>query len=131
MTEVFKALRDGKEADALKLITKLASKKKTLTFADDHGWTPLHFAANSGFGEIVTLLSKNGASVQAKNNQGQTPLMLAAAKGHIDVCRKLVEAGSELLVTDNNGWSPKVTASKFDHKAIVTFLEGEERFAER
>ena len=51
MTDVFKALRSGSDADALKLLTKLASKKKPLTFTDDHGWTvriDTHFACTPG-----------------------------------------------------------------------------------
>ncbi len=39
--------------------------------------TPLHFATDRGFDELVKLLIKHGANVNKQNSDGQTPLMIA------------------------------------------------------
>ena len=49
------------------------------------GWMPLHEAANYGYDEIVMVLLKNGANVNARGMDGDTPLHDAAVNGHLQV----------------------------------------------
>ena len=44
---------------------------------DEDGVTPLHYAAEGGYNEIVELLIDKGANVNAKDENGATPLDLA------------------------------------------------------
>ncbi|MDP6737298.1 MAG: ankyrin repeat domain-containing protein [Nitrospinaceae bacterium] len=44
---------------------------------DEEGVTPLHYAAEGGFNEIVELLIDKGANVNAKNDDSATPLDVA------------------------------------------------------
>ncbi|KPP73849.1 serine/threonine-protein phosphatase 6 regulatory ankyrin repeat subunit A-like, partial [Scleropages formosus] len=68
-----------------------------LTLACSHnGWTPLHYAANSGCLEMVRFLVESGASVLLECQHGRTPLQHAAEGNHHDtfifdlmVCGKL------------------------------------------
>ena len=46
---------------------------------------PLHEAANYGYDEIVMVLLKNGANVNARGMDGDTPLHDAAVNGHLQV----------------------------------------------
>ena len=52
--------------------------------------TALHFAADLGALDIVQLLLKSGANIDAQDTEGQTPLMLAAICGHAVSCVTLV-----------------------------------------
>jgi ankyrin repeat protein len=51
---------------------------------DDHGFTPLMYAAAIDFGDIEVLqaLLKAGADRTIKNSEGQTPLALAQRYKH-------------------------------------------------
>ena len=52
---------------------------------DDHGFSPLHWAAKEGHFKIVELLMQRGARINATNRGDDTPLHLAAAHGHRDI----------------------------------------------
>ena len=54
---------------------------------DDHGFSPLHWAAKYGQYKIAELLIHRGARVNVVNKGDDTPLHLAAAHGHHDVVR--------------------------------------------
>jgi hypothetical protein len=60
------------------------------------GYTPLQTAARHGRGEVVALLIKKGADVNAADGYGYTPLHLAAEGGHLDVVKRLVTAGAKV-----------------------------------
>lgn len=54
-------------------------------FRDDHGFSPLHWAAMKGHLKIVDMLVIRGARINATNRGDDTPLHLAAAHGHSDI----------------------------------------------
>lgn len=53
--------------------------------SDDHGFSPLHWAAKEGHLNLVTLLIQRGVRVNATNMGDDTPLHLATAHGHRDI----------------------------------------------
>lgn len=54
-------------------------------FRDDHGFSPLHWAAKRGHAKIVEMLLLRGARVNVTNRGDDTPLHLAAAHGHREI----------------------------------------------
>ena len=60
------------------------------------GYTPLQTAARHGRDNVVALLIKKGADVNAADDYGYTPLHLAAEGGHIGVVKRLVRAGAKV-----------------------------------
>lgn len=58
--------------------------------------TPLHAAAENGHEEIVRLLLREEADVNAKDSEGLTPLHLAALKGQVNVFRLLLNGGADI-----------------------------------
>jgi ankyrin repeat protein len=64
---------------------------------NNHGWTPLHTAADKGHAEVVKLLLKKGADTAVSNIDGATPLYRAACGGHIEVLRLLLKRGGANL----------------------------------
>ena len=58
--------------------------ERYLDTPNKHGFTALHVAASSGFNDIVRMLIKAGADLQAVTHGGETALYLAVAQGHRD-----------------------------------------------
>ena len=72
---------------------------------DKRGWTPLHLAAMSATGEVVTALLEAGANLEARGD-GQTPLHWAAMFGTGEAVTALLEAGADPNARDNDGKLP-------------------------
>lgn len=68
------------------LLDKTANPNKK----EEHGWTALHFAADSGHSAIVCELLKYGVQM-TKNKSGMTPLITAAKKARAEVVEYLVQ----------------------------------------
>ncbi|XP_078445851.1 E3 ubiquitin-protein ligase XBAT33 isoform X2 [Wolffia australiana] len=95
------AARDGDYVEAKMLIDLNPSLARYSTFGGLN--TPLHLAAAKGHNEIVCLLLKNGACVDARNYCGQTPLMQACRYGHWEVVQALVLFRCNVTRTDYLG----------------------------
>ncbi|VDL60900.1 unnamed protein product [Hymenolepis diminuta] len=61
---------------------------------DEHGNTPLHYAAAGGFIDGVSLLLLHHCYVDPVNNIGSTPLILALQNQHHNAALLLVNAGA-------------------------------------
>lgn len=69
----------------------------------EDGRTPLLVAATDGNSEIVSLLARSGASLEATDEQGRTALLLAATKADVSIARALLKAGADPNAKDNEG----------------------------
>jgi 26S proteasome non-ATPase regulatory subunit 10 len=65
--------------------------------------TPLHFAADRGFNDIVAFLLDSGAPLDAVDLTGQTPLMLAVSCENTDVVRTLIARGADISKRNCDG----------------------------
>ena len=72
--------------------------------------TPLHNASAAGHPEIVTLLLKSGADIDAGDIGGSTPLHWAALMGQADSVRLLMEAGASPDRKNREGETPLQSA---------------------
>jgi len=106
-TKLYRAVRSG----SIKEVKKLLRDGADPDIADAHGLTPLHQAAYWGEYEIIDLLLKAGANVNAENNgKGWTPLHSAAVSGGMrsrkEVIELLLGAGAKDAAKDKHGWTP-------------------------
>lgn len=69
------------------------------------GWTPLVWAAQQGFTDVVLALLKAGASVHGAP-KGASPLVAAAHRGHMDIIEALLAAGADVDRADGAGALP-------------------------
>ncbi|KAJ8264368.1 hypothetical protein GJAV_G00148350 [Gymnothorax javanicus] len=68
--------------------------------------TPLHLASEKSHNDIIEVLVKHEAKVNALDNLGQTALHRAAHCGHLQTCRLLLSSGCDPLIMSLQGFSP-------------------------
>ena len=75
---------------------------------DDHGDTPLHYAALEGsLSTVCVLIDEFKSDPNTKGFKGRKPLHHAALKGHIDIIRKLIlNYECDVMAKDDDGDTP-------------------------
>jgi Ankyrin repeats (3 copies)/Ankyrin repeats (many copies) len=91
---------------------------------DNHGRTPLWWAAEGGHEAVVRLLlEREGVDTNSQDNDGRAPLSRAAYNGHEAVVRLLLEReGVDASSQDKGGRTPLSLAAEGGHEAVVRLL---------
>jgi len=127
-TNIFKAC----EAGDVGTVRGLLGADATLANAREAGSVrPLHVAATEGHAEVVDLLVKAGANVNAANQWGVTPIYLAAAWGRKEVVALLIARGADIHVKEQNGETPLQAATRKGHEGVMELLKGTGATAKR
>lgn len=87
-----------------------------------HGRTPLMAAAAEGLVEVVALLVRRGASVDASGHGNMTALHEASANGEAVVARYLLSLGAEVDIESIDGVTPLMCAAAWDNVEIAKLL---------
>ncbi len=94
------------------LVINLIDQKKHGDLAADVNakgldeFTPLHYAANEGHTEVVELLLRHGARVDAVSSTQRTPLHVACNRGLKEIAAFLLAAGANVNAQDKDGNTP-------------------------
>ncbi|OQV20269.1 Transient receptor potential cation channel subfamily A member 1 [Hypsibius exemplaris] len=96
---------------------------------DNAGLTPLHYAAQCGFGTCCDSLVKLGALITAKSRELKTPVHLAAEFGRYSTMKKLLASADRVPAfhgvvndADSRGQTPLHLAAAHGHLKIVMLL---------
>ena len=92
------------------------------TRTDHDNSTPLHISANAGLNEVVRVLLKYGADIDAKDDKGWTPLHNAAKSGEHEVVRMLLKCGANASTKDYEGRTPSHLALGNGHEKTAKLL---------
>ncbi len=114
-----------KESELIQWIRDNEDKFRVLSKSEsyDNGSTAIHFAAQCGHTELVTLLmSKYGINVNELNKNGYTPLNFASDRGHTEVVKLLLEAKADVNLANKDGETPLYWASRYGRTEIATLL---------
>ncbi|MDW6005354.1 ankyrin repeat domain-containing protein [Vibrio mangrovi] len=85
--------------------------------------TPLYYAAEGGYNDLVTKLIAAGADVDQASSDGWTPLLAAARyDGDMETIQLLVDSGANLGQTNNYGWNALLLAIWSNKPNVVTVL---------
>uniref|UniRef100_A0A3Q3A380 Ankyrin repeat domain 27 (VPS9 domain) n=1 Tax=Kryptolebias marmoratus TaxID=37003 RepID=A0A3Q3A380_KRYMA len=89
---------------------------------DDRGYTSLHAAAVCGQAQLIDMLVRKGASVNATDYHAFTPLHLACQRGYQGVSLLLLHYKANADAQDNNGNTPLHLACMHGHEDCVKAL---------
>jgi ankyrin repeat protein len=87
--------------------------------------TPLYLAAITGDLDIVELLLRYNAYVDARSVKGWRPLHNAARSGYWEMVELLVAYGASVNVWDNDGYSPLDMAEGDDVREFLIWAGAE------
>lgn len=100
--EIFTILKENRIDEAIRYVKE--GKLRQVDTTDEHGTTPLQYAAFRGLYDMCELLIALGADVNAKSHdQGYTALMFAAISNHTHVVRLLLERDADADYTNTIG----------------------------
>ena len=89
------------------------------------GLEPIHNAASFGHVEVVQLLLRYKANINAKDNWCWTPLHEACLKGKLDVILVLIQNGADLKIKNLDGKTP--LEINLSNENVVALLSGDYR----
>ena len=85
-------------------------------------YTALILAGYTPCTNVVGLLVKNGANVNAQDTMGMSALHCAASKGQVDTARLLIQNGANLSLTNSCGFTPLHEAAGKGPPILVELL---------
>ena len=86
------------------------------------GFTPLHLAASEGYAQMIGILIKFQAQVDARTNSFRTPLHIASLRGNLNVIKELVLNKADINAKDIDGNTPCHFCSEYGHIYCLKFL---------
>ena len=90
---------------------------------DKLGRTALHFAASIGTNlELIELLVKSGANVNAQSSGGETPLMKAISFDNADAAKTLLEKNADPLIKNTMNRNSESFARASKNSEILAAL---------
>ena len=118
-----KAVRKGQIEKVITILDS-AEDPKSLVNTEYGGQMPLHIAVEEGYVEMVPLLLKYGAKIEAVDEQGRTPLILASSgyDERFEITKILLENGAKIEAIDNEKKTALIHASKEGHTNTVNIL---------
>ncbi|KAJ6781041.1 hypothetical protein PWT90_04781 [Aphanocladium album] len=102
------AIHWAASSNCLDIVVMLANQSSfDPDLQDTSGWTPLMIAASvPESDDVIKVLIKAGADINAKNNSGQTALHFVASKKNLDTAKLLLEHKASTRVKDRRGQYP-------------------------
>eukprot|EP00057_Strongylocentrotus_purpuratus_P031361 XP_784379.3 PREDICTED: E3 ubiquitin-protein ligase MIB2 isoform X1 [Strongylocentrotus purpuratus] len=119
--EFFMAVMEGD----VKRVAEALEKNKGFVNVDVKENTPLHLAAYQGHLQIVELLIKNGAKLNAKDDEGDTALANAVLQDNQRIVKYLLDHGADPNTKDvEGGRSPLHIGVSKNHTQCVRLILG-------
>ena len=103
--------------------TTLQNTNADANTKDPLGRTPLHIAAEKGYGDVAMFLIENGADVNLTDANGNTPLIFIIHKiGNLEITKRLLEKGALVNVQNRTGETALMYAAWRGHSDIAQLL---------
>lgn len=116
------AALEGRAADVAAYLYEHGDE---VNFADEDGFTLLHFAAQQQYADVAAVLIDAGADLNARNRFGNTALwgaLFNVRSGDGEVVRVLLDAGADPNAENNYGVSARGLASKVANYDLMRFF---------
>ena len=99
----------------------IEEKGAKIDLVDAHEKTPLFYAVENNYQNIVEYLLKNGANTEFQYN-GETVLYYAAKKNKLDLVKELIRHKADIEAKDKYGATPLHLAVIHGHLDIIEYL---------
>ena len=104
-------------------ITNLHNTNADVNTKDALGRTPLHIAAEKGYGDVAMFLVENGTDVNLTEANGNTPLIFIIHKiGNLEITKRLIAKGAVVNAQNRTGETALMYAAWRGHSEIVQLL---------
>jgi uncharacterized protein len=123
-TPLYKAILEKRS----QFIKPLVQAGASVSYQDNMGDTPMHYAASIGHADSIRELHKYGANINCVNYldtgtyRGYTPLHFAAFRGHLDAVKALIEYGADKDIKTKEGKTARQLAEERKDYDIAKFL---------
>ena len=125
-------LQSGWGKDPPKGTTNKILKKYDFQFKKIPDVTLLHIASEQiNESEIIDLLVKSGANVNAQDAEGFTPLHMAAIHGNLKIVKKLVDLEADVNIVTTDGKNAAELAHLNEELEIEEYLESKMASSQR
>ena len=92
------------------------------SLTDYKGWNMLHFAAEGGDTDIISLIHTHLPNIESKTDDGDTPLLLAALNGKLRAVKWFLEKGATVACEDKIGWNTLHCAAQGGDADILSLI---------
>lgn len=122
------AAKEGKGSDSEAVVASLKNKAERFMYSrgmDDQdvaGRTMLHWCANLGHLDCLSLLCNRGAAVNVTDHSKSTPLHEAASSGNYSAALLLMQYGADVAAIDGGGCTPLHWAATNKHVEVCQLL---------
>ncbi|EDO39766.1 predicted protein [Nematostella vectensis] len=121
---VYKGLLKDKSGSPSGIDVNCRGKSKA-----NNGWTPVLLASYFGHKDVVEILIKAGADINAQNGMGYTALHLASFTGRTAVVLLLLENNADVTIINGEGKTPSQVANKDEIKQLILAAEKSHQLA--
>ena len=97
-------------------------KGATVACENNVGWNTLHYAAQGGDTDIISLIHTHLPNIESKTGEGYTPLMVAAFTGKLHAVKWFLEKGATVACECNRGWNTLHCAAKGGDTDIISLI---------
>ena len=97
-------------------------KGATVACENNVGWNTLHYAAQGGDTDIISLIHTHLPNIESKTGEGYTPLMVAALCGKLHSVKWFLEKGATVACEDKRGWNTLHHAASGGDTDIISLI---------
>ena len=97
-------------------------KGATVNCVDNTGWNTLHYAAQGGDTDIISLIHTHLPNIESKTGDGLTPLMVAAITGKFHAVKWFLAKGATVTYENNGGWNTLHYAAQGGDTDVISLI---------
>ena len=106
----------------LRAVKWFLEKGASVACENNVGWNTLHYAAQGGVTDIISLIHTHLPNIESKTSNGYTPLMVAASHGELLAVKWFLEKGATVACENNIGWNTLHYAAMGGDTDIISLI---------
>lgn len=113
---------ESKKSDKYEVLKNLILMGADPNTKDSNGWTPLHYACQSGDLEAVKILVESNSKLDSYSNNKRTPLHFACSGNFPEIVEYLLNSSADPNFKDSLGCTPLHLSAKYGHVKCLSLL---------